>query len=93
MKEKRVFTVAIANMPYRISDFINPKIMRDANKAVEFVQRQEGFIGIHPEPPRGTLCLFATENQAKRARNAMESAGIKCGTNICEVFIPDMEEE
>ena len=78
--ETTAFTVAIANLP------IIPT--RDSRKAIQIIKKLDGFYGIHPAFPHGTLLLFKTENDAKRAKNILESEGIKTGDNICKVFIP-----
>lgn len=58
-----------------------------AKAALALAKQQEGFVGVNPQPPRGTLLLFRTESNAKRARNVLHAAGVVCGTNICEVFV------
>ena len=56
-------------------------------QTLKIIQEQEGFIAFLPIYPRGTLCLFKTENDAKGARNMMRFHGIQCGDNICEVYV------
>ena len=73
------WSVAVGNLPL----FFGRK---QAKKALEYISQQEGFVGICPCYPRGTLCLFKTLNDAKGARNMMRLKGIKCGDNICEVY-------
>lgn len=72
----KAYTVATGN--------VNP-LMKRSRQAVKYITKLEGFLGVHPAPPRGTLWLFDTENNAKIARNKMEDKGIVCGVNICEV--------
>lgn len=60
----KVWTVAIGNLPV----FFVP---RKVKEAVAFIKEQDGFIGFYPMYPKGTLCLFRTENDAKGARNMM----------------------
>lgn len=79
MPEIKVYTVATGN--------VNP-LVKASREAVKFIKKLDGFVGVHPEPPHGTLWLFKTENQAKKARNKMEAHGIQTGNNICECFIP-----
>ena len=79
----KVWTVAVGNLP---APWQVTKI-KGAKRAVRYIQKQDGFLGVHPLPPRGTLCLFETENDAKRARNNMRMRGIECGSNIGECFI------
>ena len=77
---RKAYTVAIGNFSIILT--------RDQKKALKIIQDQKGFLGLHPCYPKGTLCIFDTENHAKIARNNMEDAGIHCGNNICEIFIP-----
>ena len=78
---KKAYTVAVGNIP------IFPR--KSSLKALTFIQEQKGFLGFHPVYPHGTLCIFETKNDAIGARNLMIAEGIKCGKNICEVFIPE----
>ena len=86
MSEIKCWTVAVGNLP---TPFTPRKVRKSAEAACKFIGKLDGFVGFHPMPPRGTLCLFRTENDAKRGRNLMESEGIKTGKNICEVFVDD----
>lgn len=76
----KAYTVAVGN--------INP-LMRASRKAVKYIAKLDGLIGVHPHYPDGTLILFRTENDAKIGKNRMESVGIKTGHNICECEIDD----
>lgn len=71
----KAYTVAVGNF--------NP-LKKRSRKAVEFIKTLDGLIGVHPCYPRGTLILFDSENNAKIAKNLMESKGIQTGTYICE---------
>ena len=82
--EVKLWTVAVGNAPGPLAF---PSTRCTAKKAIEIIKQQEGLVGVHPEPPRGTLLLFRTENDAKRARNVLRAATIECGKNICEVFV------
>lgn len=73
MDKRTIFTFAVGNMPF------NP---REIYKTVEYFKMQPGFIGLHPHYPRGTMLVFDTLNNAKRARNIFEDNGIKCGNYI-----------
>ena len=84
--EVKCWTVAVGNLP-GLFGFINRKKHKATMAALAFITRQEGFIGIHPVPPHGTLCIFKTENNAKAARNVMRAEGIQVGKNICEVYV------
>lgn len=70
------YTVATGNV-----DFLK-KSSRDA---VKYISQLEGLMGVHPMPPKGTLWIFDTENNAKKAKNKMEANGIQCGYNITEI--------
>ena len=83
--ETEVYAVATGNFP---SIFAPRKLKKASKQAIDLINRQEGFCGYHPMPPRGTLCLFLTENNAKAARNVMRSRGIPVGDNITKVFVP-----
>lgn len=76
----KVYTVAVGNV-----DPTN----KYSRKAVEYISKLDGLVGVHPSYPRGTLILFDTENNAKIARNLMNAKGIQTGRNICEVEIDD----
>lgn len=74
----KVYTVAVGN--------VDPTNRRSI-KAVEYIAKLKGLVGVHPHYPDGTLILFDTENNAKIARNMMNAKGIQTGRNICEVEI------
>lgn len=81
--EVECYTVAIPNLPL----FPNKKV----TTFLRWIQDMEGFVGLRPEYPRGTLLIFRTENDAKRAKNMIPTyPGYKCGTgkNICKVYVP-----
>ena len=75
--EVSVWTVATKNM--------NPIFKRNRQN-IDFIQKQEGFVGVHPNP-KGTLWLFKTKEEAMKARRNMDAKGIGTGDNIVEVFI------
>jgi len=62
---------------------------KNNKKFIEIIKGLDGFIGVHPAYPHGTLLLFDSENNAKRGRNILKAKGVKCGTNITECFIPN----
>lgn len=74
-----VYTVAVGNLPV----FAKKK----TRKALRFIKGLDGFIGVYPYYPHGTLCFFRTLNQAKIAKNMMDAQGIATGFNITEAFI------
>jgi len=67
---------------------INPLIKRSRD-AVKFTASLEGFVGISPMSPYGTVFLFESENTAKRAKNMMKAKGIITGKDIVECEIED----
>ena len=85
MKEEvELWTVAVGNMP---GPFSLPGTRRLAKAAIDLIKQQAGFVGVDPQPPHGTLLLFRTENNAKRARNVLRENGVRCGNNVCKVFV------
>ena len=80
MAEIKAYTVAVGN--------INP-FNSKSREAVKIIKNLEGFLGIKPCYPKGTLLLFESENAAKRGRNKLEAKGIQCGVNICECYIDE----
>ena len=74
----KAWSVAVGN--------INP-LQKASRDAVKYISKLNGFVGFFPHYPHGTLCFFKTENNAKIARNKMESKGIQTGRNICEMEI------
>lgn len=86
MSEVQLWAVAVGNMPTR---FTPRKIRKAGIAALNFIKKLDGFVGVTPIPQRGTLCLFRTENDAKRGMNLMNSEGIVTGKNICDVFVDE----
>lgn len=80
MAEIKVYAVGTGN--------VDP-LKRKSRQAVKYCSKLNGLVGVHPHYPDGTLWLFDTENNAKIAKNKMESRGILTGRNICEVFIDE----
>ncbi len=81
--EKKYWTVAVGNLA---GPFALPSTRWKEKKILNIIKEQEGFVGVHPCPPKGTLLLFKTENNAKKARNVLRAEGVLCGKNICEVY-------
>lgn len=76
------YTVAIPNL----SAFPDKKV----RKFIKWIHNLDGFVGLRPEYPHGTLLIFKTENDAKRARNQINNYPeyeMGTGKNICEVYI------
>lgn len=89
-KEATAYTVAVPNLAGTIPGSNKPQHWRDTHKLLEYVKKLDGFLGIHPVPPRGTLLMFKTENDAKRARNLIsQDLKVPTGDNIMEVYIPE----
>lgn len=86
--EVKLWTVATGNFP---SMFAPRELKKRSKEAIDFINRLDGFCGLHPMPPRGILCLFDSENNAKAGRNMMRSKGIPVGDNICYVFVPEKD--
>ena len=82
----KLWTVAVGNAPGPLS---LPSTKRKAKAAFDLIKQQEGFVGVNPQPPLGTLLLFRTENNAKRARNVLRAAGVVCENNICAALVDD----
>ena len=82
--EVKLWTVAVGNAPGPLA---LTSTRARAKKAIKIIKQQEGLVGVHPEPPYGTLLLFKTENEAKKARNVLLAATIECGKNIGNVFV------
>lgn len=89
-KEKQTaYTFAIPNLP--VQTLFNRIFRRRMLKAAtNMLNGLDGLTGITFNPPQGTLLHFATLNQAKIARNRLESDGINCGVNIME---SELDEE
>lgn len=82
----KLWAVAVGNVP---SPFSLPSVKRKAKAAIDLIKQQEGFVGVNPQPPLGTLLLFWTENNAKAARNTLRAAGVICGNNICPCMVDE----
>lgn len=74
--ENKGYTVATGNINW---------LIKGSREVPKYVSKLEGFLGVHPMPPQGTLWIFDTENNAKIARNKMRAMGIQCGDNITEI--------
>lgn len=78
----KAYTVAIPNLP------LVPN--RKVKAFIKRISELDGFYGIHPRYPLGTLIIFDTENNAKSARNLIQNyKGYNgaVGNNICEIYI------
>lgn len=71
--DKHVWTVSTGN--------IDP-MMKESVEAIRFITCLNGFVAVHPHYPDGTLWLFDSKANAKRARKRMQTQGIVVGRNI-----------
>lgn len=84
MSDIPAWTVAVGNISLR------PKYWKSNREFFRTLREEcEGYLGIHPMEPHGTLLLFESLNDAKIARNILTAKGIQCGRNICEVCISE----
>ena len=90
MAETKLYTVAIGNFK---GPFASPRRMLEEKRLIEEIKKLDGFYGVYPSPPNGTLLLFETENNAKGARNILRSLGVNCGRNIGMVYANVPKEE
>lgn len=81
--ETEAWTVAIANL----NPLARGKEKKIQQEIMNRIKKLDGFIGIHPVPPRGTLLIFKTENDAKRGRNEIKTFLAPVGDNICKIYI------
>lgn len=65
---------------------MNPLFRKMQKEIIDLIKSQDGFKGLTPMYPRGTLLVFDTENNAKGARNILRSKDIKCG-GVSEVYV------
>lgn len=87
--EVTAYTVAVPNLAGTIPGASMPWHWRDSKKFLNYVMKLDGFLGVHPIPPRGTLLIFKTENDAKRARNLIANdLKVQTGNNIMKILIP-----
>ena len=82
--EESCWTVAIVNLPMPWS---RRKVKKEAEAVLKYIKELDGFLGVTPIIPNGTLLIFRTENDAKRAKNRLDSMGVITGSHICEVFV------
>lgn len=81
--ETEAWTVAIANF----NPLARGKEKKIQQEIINRIKKLDGFIGIHPVPPRGTLIIFKTENDAKIGRNEIKTFLAPVGDNICKIYI------
>ena len=69
---------------------MNPFFRKKQREILHFIKDLEGFVGITPMYPHGTLVIFDTENNAKGGRNLLRAKDIRCG-GISMVKVPKWE--
>lgn len=76
--KKIVYTVAIGNFSFPPTN--------DQKKVITILNEEcKGILAIYPSPEqRGTLLFFDSLNNAKEARNILQSYGVQTGYNIVE---------
>lgn len=90
MKEYKAYCFAVGNLAGTIPGSFSRKHFKDTKKFLNYCKKLDGFLGIHPEAPRGTMIIFKTENDAKRAKNLIESdLKVQTGNFVVPVFIPE----
>lgn len=83
--ETIVFTVGCGRMLPLKTD--KKDIRKGMEKAIEFIKKQEGFLGVHPVDLWRTLLLFDSVNNAKRCRNLLEAEGVQCANYIVPILV------
>ena len=80
--EVECYTVAIPNLPM----FPN----RAVKRFIRYIEKLDGYLGMYPCYPRGTLVIFRSENEAKGGRNLIRAyPEYECGVgnNIGTVYV------
>lgn len=78
------YTVLIPRLPM----FPN----KNVRKFIRYIKGLDGYLGMYPNYPRGTLVFFKTENEAIRGRNMIRAyPGFECGieNSIGKVYVRD----
>ena len=76
------YAFAIPNLPARPD--------KNIKKFIKWLSELDGFLGVYPYYPHGTLLIFDTENNAKGGRNLIRNyPGVEfpVGKNIGEIFV------
>jgi len=82
----------MANREVKVYGFIikmsaNPFKLNNQVSNIMFIQDMKGFIGVCPQYPLGTACLFKTEKQAKNAMNQAKLKGIKIVKDVSVAYV------
>ena len=75
---RKIYSVTIGNLPLR---------KKKALKIAEFVKSLDGFVGVCPYYPYGTLVFFDTLNDAKIGKNTLNAELHPVGKNIMRFII------
>lgn len=84
MKKKK-FEIEGVQKGYTVATGNLDLTKKASRQAVKYVSSLDGLVLAFDCYPHGMLWVFDTLNNAKGARNLMNSKGIKTGNNICEV--------
>jgi len=87
IKENKIeaYTVAIGNFSIPLT--------KDQEKVMKIIEECDGFLGLHPHYPDGTLLLFDTRNNAVGCKNILDFEGVQTGRNIVKVYIDKKYEK
>lgn len=90
MKEVKAWGFAVPNLAGYVG-IPTIKQMRATKKFLNYVKKLDGFLGVHPHPPKGTILIFKTKQEAIRAQNLLkfDLELNAVGEHIVEVFIPE----
>lgn len=69
----------------RIVPMIGKK--KEMKKALDYIKKTDGFVGIHPVDLWHNLLIYDTLNNAKGARNLLRAKDCQCG-NIAPILVP-----
>lgn len=58
-------------------------LRKRSRDAAKLMGEQDGFVTAHIVEDGRMMWFYATEADAKRARNVAESQGVQCGRNVC----------
>ena len=62
---------------------------KEMKKALDFIKKTDGFIGVHPIDLWRNLLVYDTLNNAKGARNQLKAQGCQIG-EIAPILVPRM---
>ena len=82
----------MANREVKVYGFViaisvNPLKLPSQVSNLYFIQDMKGFIGVCPQYPLGTACLFKTEKQAENAMNQAKLKGIKIVKDVGVAYV------